>query len=235
MKKFLLAAVLGIGMISSGNTQFYMDAGYAFSGIKLHAANRSVFLYNFTRRDWLEKNMPFMTMMHGFRLGAGYELERGFFHLEMYLSWNTYTAEGIPPSTMTFGGRNIRLRHHYFKGGGGIFIVNREKFALAVKGTLDLGNFSVKTRTYDSQAKADWVQVTDDFQLAFSLGIPLEFRMTRWCSFVLEPFVQFPLFDADMFFLQNEINGNLTEVGRDTPLNGGIQGIFKLRFPKKNG
>lgn len=229
MKKFLLYCI-GMFLGYQVYSQVYVDAGYTLSGINAHAANRAVFLYNFTRRDWLQKPMPFIGLLHGTEFGIGYRIKNGYIEAKLQLSWNTYNAHGIPPGQQEVTYRQVRMRNHAFQLGGGYYLFDKDFFKLSIKGMLGFGDMTYKTRTYGPNFENKFEKADHTLQISLHAGVPIELHITKPVALVIEPYVTLPTFNLAGDDLQERINQNYLNVGENYPVYGGIKLSVRILF-----
>ena len=225
MKKIIFILFLSFISYSSVQAQGYFEMGYRIGHLKCDNLNRSVYVYNYTRK-WLDTKMDYFGN-HGKGISVAYGQQFDLFGWEMGFSnfHEKHIAHGLEPTTGQVAYRQISYFNYGLYLGIPVRLINKENLEINFAPSFDMSFDNINLEyTHDAALKTfdESVKATSEGKLGATMALAIKLFPVRWFGIDLKPFASFNFHKLDVEGVQYELQGASAAVLPDSFFSYGL-------------
>ena len=210
MKKTIFIFFLSSISYSAANAQGYFEMGYRVGHLKCDNLNRSVYVYNYTRK-WLDTKMDYFGN-HGKGISVAYGQQFDLLGWEMGFTnfHEKHIANGLEPTTGLIAYRSISYFNYGLYLAFPVRIINKEHLEINFSPSFDASFNNIQLEyTHDATMKSieEGVTATSEGKFGSTMALVVKLFPVRWFGIDLKPFASFNFHKLDVSGVQGELQG----------------------------
>ena len=184
--------------------------GYRFGHLKCDNLNRSVYVYNYTRK-WLDTKMDYFGN-HGKGISVAYGQQFDLLGWEMGFTnfHEKHIANGLEPTTGLIAYRSISYFNYGLYLAFPVRIINKEHLEINFSPSFDASFNNIQLEyTHDATMKSieEGVTATSEGKFGSTMALVVKLFPVRWFGIDLKPFASFNFRKVDVSGVMGELQG----------------------------
>lgn len=209
-KIFFLIGILSTLCFNETRAQGYFELGYRFGHLKCDNLNRSVYVYNYTRK-WLDTKMDYFGN-HGKGISMAYGQQFDLLGWEMGFTnfHEKHIAHGLEPTTGQVAYRQISYFNYGLYFGIPVRIINKENLEINFAPSFDATLYHINLEyTHDASLHSmeETITATSKGKLGSTMAVTVKLFPVRWFGIDIKPFASFNFRKVDVSGVMGELQG----------------------------